>query len=165
MAPSIVETTIVEPTKSLRLQEQNAPKGSYAGGPEEFDHDREFKGSASQPPASYPNYLPVWDNEKSKWAYLVSSPPCYLLSVHLFTCFPLHSCLRDYACSSIRVDTLHSNHSNIMTMGKMQTRRWRIFYLKELPELPRSLLTLDLKFTGFNSVNWPRKARINWHCS
>ncbi|KAK3044055.1 hypothetical protein LTS18_002293, partial [Coniosporium uncinatum] len=49
-----------------------APKGpsdykeAFNSGPSNFKKDVELKGSDKQPPAKYPNYLPVWDNEKGQ---------------------------------------------------------------------------------------------------
>jgi hypothetical protein len=38
---------------------------AFVTGPKAFNPAAELKGEGTnQPPASYPNYLPVWDNEK-----------------------------------------------------------------------------------------------------
>lgn len=65
MAPALIETqTKTEATK------QNLAEGSFktvfVGGPKSYNDVGELKGTESQPPASYPAYLPVWDNESSK---------------------------------------------------------------------------------------------------
>ncbi|PGH17220.1 hypothetical protein AJ80_04929 [Polytolypa hystricis UAMH7299] len=65
MAPSIVET-VTEAAQSLKISAGPLHKGAFVGGPKTYAHDGEVKGTSTQPPASYPNYLPVWDNEESK---------------------------------------------------------------------------------------------------
>jgi len=62
MAPGLIETE----THSLPLRaEVPAPvKEAFNYGPKAYREDRELNGTAAQPAASYPNYLPVWDNEK-----------------------------------------------------------------------------------------------------
>jgi sulfonate dioxygenase len=41
-----------------------ATKEAFITGPKAFNLEAETKGTAKQPPASHPNYLPVWDNEE-----------------------------------------------------------------------------------------------------
>jgi sulfonate dioxygenase len=68
MAPSLIE---VEPPKtevpvkavSTGLSEY---KEAFSTGPKGFNTEAEMKGTATQPAASYPNYLPVWNNETEK---------------------------------------------------------------------------------------------------
>ena len=70
MAPSITET----PTLSLRAKPVSAlktdsgfNKENSIGYAEVYKHDDEVQGTEKQPPASFPNYLPVWDNETERF--------------------------------------------------------------------------------------------------
>ncbi|KAI9045633.1 TauD/TfdA dioxygenase family protein [Aspergillus affinis] len=71
MAPSITETVALRtaPSKPLRT-EGGHNKENFAGLKNTYNHDDEIKGTAKQPPASFPHYLPVWDNETEKYAPL-----------------------------------------------------------------------------------------------
>lgn len=62
MAPALIET---ETTHSLPLKADipAAVKEAFNYGPKAFNRDAELNGTEEQAPASYPNYLPVWDNE------------------------------------------------------------------------------------------------------
>lgn len=68
MAPALVESAVPDITKlSVKQTVQNGHnKEGFIGSPLEFNKDGELKGTARQPAASFPNYLPVWDNETSK---------------------------------------------------------------------------------------------------
>ena len=66
MAPSVVASPPVEGTASLELSEKAFPRLSFVGGPKSFNKAGELNGTQDQPAASYPNYLPVWDNESTK---------------------------------------------------------------------------------------------------
>lgn len=65
MAPALVEDI---PIRESVAQKANIKEGFnkelFQGGNKDFDNTIELKGSGKQPPATYPNYLPVWDNEK-----------------------------------------------------------------------------------------------------
>ncbi|RAK96195.1 TauD/TfdA dioxygenase family protein [Aspergillus ibericus CBS 121593] len=70
MAPSLVEETPL----SLRSAPQAAlktdagfNKENLIGYGEAYKHESELKGTEKQPPASFPNYLPVWDNETERY--------------------------------------------------------------------------------------------------
>ncbi|RAH43731.1 TauD/TfdA dioxygenase family protein [Aspergillus brunneoviolaceus CBS 621.78] len=70
MAPSITET----PTLSLRAKPVSAlktdsgfNKENSIGYAEVYKHDDEVQGTEKQPPASFPKYLPVWDNETERY--------------------------------------------------------------------------------------------------
>jgi sulfonate dioxygenase len=39
-------------------------KEAFVTGPKAFRSDAELKGTAKQPPAKYPNYLPTWPEKK-----------------------------------------------------------------------------------------------------
>ena len=67
MAPSVTETL---PLRKPVVSKPNADAGSnkedlidYA---DKYTHETELKGTEKQPPASFPNYLPVWDNETER---------------------------------------------------------------------------------------------------
>lgn len=67
MAPSVTETL---PLRTPAVSKLNADAGSnkedttFYG--DKYTHETEVKGTAKQPPASFPNYLPVWDNETER---------------------------------------------------------------------------------------------------
>ncbi|KAF2400475.1 alpha-ketoglutarate-dependent taurine dioxygenase [Trichodelitschia bisporula] len=65
-APAVVETTTLTHNPALRepVSANTIYKEVYIGGPKAFSKDAELKGTGKQPPAKYPNYLPVWDAEK-----------------------------------------------------------------------------------------------------
>jgi sulfonate dioxygenase len=66
MAPALVET----PSLPERFPTKKAAGGladykeAFNSGPAVYKQDAELKGTAKQPPAKYPNYLPTWDLEK-----------------------------------------------------------------------------------------------------
>ena len=65
MAPALVETQ--QSTFDLTFREVSGVgqyKEAYIGGPKAFKKEVEEKGSDSQPAASFPNYLPVWNPNK-----------------------------------------------------------------------------------------------------
>jgi sulfonate dioxygenase len=69
MAPALVETLNQQHTLNPIFKEVSGVgnyKEAYIGGPKAFKKEVEEKGSATQPAAKYPNYLPVWDPVKSK---------------------------------------------------------------------------------------------------
>lgn len=69
MAPALVETAAPDVSK-LSLKQHAIQNGhnkeGFIGSPLEFNKDGELKGTEHQPAASFPKYLPVWDNETSK---------------------------------------------------------------------------------------------------
>jgi sulfonate dioxygenase len=65
MAPALVENAVPD-IRHLTLKQSGHNKEGFIGSPLEFNKDGELKGTAHQPAASFPNYLPVWDNETSK---------------------------------------------------------------------------------------------------
>lgn len=69
MAPALVESQTIDATFNPAFREVSGVgnyKEAYIGGPKAFSREIEEKGSESQPAASYPNYLPVWDPKKRK---------------------------------------------------------------------------------------------------
>ena len=76
MAPALVENAVPAlGSSSLKhVVSSGHNKEGFIGSPLEFDKDGELKGTARQPAASFPNYLPVWDNETSKCVWT----PCFL---------------------------------------------------------------------------------------
>jgi sulfonate dioxygenase len=67
MAPALVETIQQQSTFDPAFRQVSGVgqyKEAYIGGPKAFKKEVEEKGSETQPAASYPNYLPVWDPEK-----------------------------------------------------------------------------------------------------
>lgn len=68
MAPSITGTTI-----SVRDTTTKVPRSTNGGHNKEnligyeIDREKEIKGTDKIAPVSYPNYLPVWDNETERY--------------------------------------------------------------------------------------------------
>lgn len=73
MAPGLTETV------ALRAPTVAPPLKADAGHNKEnligykYEKEREIKGTDKLPPASYPNYLPVWDNETERYIHLQSN--------------------------------------------------------------------------------------------
>ena len=68
MAPALLETP---ETTSLRRTADSKPAGLYNkelanGLAFAYDSKNELEGTEKEPPASFPNYLPVWDNETER---------------------------------------------------------------------------------------------------
>ena len=69
MAPSLVEDTPLSlraAPKSTLKTAAGFNKENVIGYGEAYKHENELKGTEKQPPASFPNYLPVWDNETER---------------------------------------------------------------------------------------------------
>ncbi|OOF96748.1 hypothetical protein ASPCADRAFT_4788 [Aspergillus carbonarius ITEM 5010] len=70
MAPSLVDATPLSlrsaPNAALKT-DAGFNKENVIGYGEAYKHDHELKGTEKQPPASFPNYLPVWDNETERY--------------------------------------------------------------------------------------------------
>ena len=68
MAPSIAETIPIrtQPIPSKLSTDAGHNKENLIGYAGTYSHETEIKGTKEQPPASFPNYLPVWDNESSQ---------------------------------------------------------------------------------------------------
>ncbi|PYH76682.1 alpha-ketoglutarate-dependent taurine dioxygenase [Aspergillus uvarum CBS 121591] len=70
MAPSITETSTLslraKPVSHLKT-DSGFNKENSIGYAEVYKHDDEVQGTEKQPPASFPNYLPVWDNETERY--------------------------------------------------------------------------------------------------
>lgn len=60
MAPGLVEQRIVPEVVSQK--ELVGPKEGFDGGRLSYNQAAEEKGTVAQPPATHPNYLPVWDD-------------------------------------------------------------------------------------------------------
>lgn len=58
-----------QPVIRLAAKGPSEYKEAFGQGPKTFKKDIEENGSATQPPAKYPNYLPTWDNEKETGIY------------------------------------------------------------------------------------------------
>lgn len=68
MAPSVTQTTTLslrEPAKQILKTDGGSNKENLIG--YKYNKDDEIHGTATQPPASFPNYLPVWDNETQRY--------------------------------------------------------------------------------------------------
>ena len=68
MAPSITETVPIrtQPLPSKLNTDAGYNKEDLSGYARTYTHETEINGTQKQPPASFPNYLPVWDNETSQ---------------------------------------------------------------------------------------------------
>ena len=60
MAPALVESLRVAPALDFD-KGSVGPKELFIGGPQVFNKDAEVQGTERQPPATHPEYLPVWD--------------------------------------------------------------------------------------------------------
>ncbi|RJE19504.1 Alpha-ketoglutarate-dependent taurine dioxygenase [Aspergillus sclerotialis] len=69
MAPSITETIPIrtQPLPSKLNTDAGYNKEDLSGYAGTYTHETEIKGTQKQPPASFPNYLPVWDNEACQY--------------------------------------------------------------------------------------------------
>jgi sulfonate dioxygenase len=71
MAPALVDTaseslsvSTKAPAKTQVIPAFN--KEFFVGYENAYAHENEAKGTEEQPAATYPNYLPVWDNETAR---------------------------------------------------------------------------------------------------
>ncbi|EAU38441.1 conserved hypothetical protein [Aspergillus terreus NIH2624] len=68
MAPSLTETVALrQAPKTVLKTDAGFNKENLIGYGEAYQHENELKGTTKQPPASFPNYLPVWDNETERY--------------------------------------------------------------------------------------------------
>ncbi|KAF2749162.1 TauD-domain-containing protein [Sporormia fimetaria CBS 119925] len=68
MAPALVTPQDAEQSLSYTKSGTGDYKEAFITGPKAFNAEAELKGEGTkQPPATYPNYLPVWDNEKEPY--------------------------------------------------------------------------------------------------
>lgn len=68
MAPSLTETvSLSAPTLQVSKTDAGHNKESLTG--YKIETEAEISGTTEQPPASFPNYLPVWDNESERYDY------------------------------------------------------------------------------------------------
>jgi sulfonate dioxygenase len=70
MAPALVDTPTPQPVSTKAPTNSKISEGFnkefFIGYESAYDHKDEVKGTGKQPPATYPNYLPVWDNEYAR---------------------------------------------------------------------------------------------------
>jgi sulfonate dioxygenase len=69
MAPSLVETETLpvrSATSTLKAKVSEGFNKEFVGLSNNYDPNNELKGSEKHAPASFPHYLPVWDNETEK---------------------------------------------------------------------------------------------------
>ena len=104
MAPALVE--VQRPAVNFADKGIADYKEAYIGGPRAYKQDAEVRGTANQPPARYPNYLPTWDPEK-KWVNL---------------CWEIFRSL-----SHKHIDTHLSNLSSIRSMARMRIQKFHVF--------------------------------------
>lgn len=66
MAPALIDSPQDSGAEQIfaKNQLQEGYKEAFAQGPKTTNYDNELKGVGKHPPAKYPHYLPVWDNEK-----------------------------------------------------------------------------------------------------
>lgn len=68
MAPSLVDNVALRAAPVAKLKtDAGFNKENVIGYGETYEHENEIKGTAKQPPAAFPNYLPVWDNETERY--------------------------------------------------------------------------------------------------
>lgn len=73
MAPSITETVSLRTAPAKPLRTEGGHNKEFAGLKNTYNHEHETKGTANKAPASFPHYLPVWDNESEKYISLRST--------------------------------------------------------------------------------------------
>lgn len=66
MAPGLIDPT--RANEGEKLKPLVGPKDAFDGGPKLFNKVAEETGTKTQPPATYPHYLPIWDAEKKSVA-------------------------------------------------------------------------------------------------
>jgi sulfonate dioxygenase len=78
MAPSIAEPVSLRALpKSILKTDAGHNKENLIGYGEAYKHADEIKGTTKQPPAAFPDYLPVWDNETERLAQRIRTmDPC-----------------------------------------------------------------------------------------
>lgn len=64
MTPSLVDTKPARLVAFSKFSDPPAVKEAFAAAPTLFNREGELEGIGEFAPATYPNYLPVWDNEK-----------------------------------------------------------------------------------------------------
>lgn len=62
MAPGLVDPPKTAPAQNP-TKGSVGPKEAFIGGPQVFNKIAEEQGTERQPPATHPNYLPVWDTD------------------------------------------------------------------------------------------------------
>ena len=62
MAPGLVDPPQGVPAVDS-TKDSVGPKEAFVGGPQVFNQIAEEKGTGRHPPATHPNYLPVWDKD------------------------------------------------------------------------------------------------------
>jgi sulfonate dioxygenase len=68
MAPSLVENVALRTAPVTKLKtDAGFNKENVIGYGEVYKHEDEVNGTEKQPPASFPHYLPVWDNETERY--------------------------------------------------------------------------------------------------
>jgi sulfonate dioxygenase len=84
MAPALIDSpqdsTSTAEQIYIKDQHQEGYKEAFAQGPKTTNYTNELKGVGKHPPASFPDYLPVWDNEKDLEGG--KYPPLELLKVY-----------------------------------------------------------------------------------
>jgi len=70
MAPGLVEALPTADNPAFREPKYSTGqyKEAFAGGPAVFNTELEKQGNEKHAAAKYPNYLPIWDAEKSEIA-------------------------------------------------------------------------------------------------
>lgn len=62
MAPQLVDPPKAAPTPNF-AKDSVGPKEAFIGGPQVFNKIAEEQGTEKQPPATHPEYLPIWDSD------------------------------------------------------------------------------------------------------
>lgn len=67
MAPSLIQPiSLVADTVSGKASDPPGVKEVFSNGPAQFNSEGELKGVGHFAPASYPDYLPTWNNEQGQ---------------------------------------------------------------------------------------------------
>lgn len=135
MAPSLTETV------GLRAPPVTLPLKSDGGYNKEnligykIEKEREIKGTDKLPPVSYPEYLPVWDNETERY----TSTPALMPPPIPMNIIP-----------NRRLDILLWSSLSTMTTAKMPTPLSQTYCPRAKSRLTRSLPSLALRSTACN---------------
>ncbi|KAL1986690.1 hypothetical protein VTN96DRAFT_5895 [Rasamsonia emersonii] len=67
MAPSLVETVPLRAATTIKAKVTEGFNKENVGVTSSYDEKKELNGTEKHAPASFPHYLPVWDNETERW--------------------------------------------------------------------------------------------------
>jgi hypothetical protein len=135
MAPSLTETVALRaPPVAISLKSDGGHNKENLIG-YKCEKDVEIKGTDKVPPVSYPEYLPVWDNETERYSYTPVQMPNHI---------PMD------VISNERLDTLLWSTLSTTITARMPTPLSRIYCLRAKSRSTRSLPSLALRSMACN---------------